>query len=634
MAAPIRLERDGTTVPRMGPLKGGGSMANKSIRFGALIAVLGSFAGGATAALAVTHEEIAARWAPIHYQDTDSTDYYGDLITRVDYDFDVVGTNNWDNLHAGDYIDLEDPLRCPGFPYPICHDQHTYALPAYVYYSVVETCTHWYLIYDFFHPRDWTDSSFDNEHENDFEDVMAIVRKDGGLGQIEALVAQAHEHYYSYIPAGSPLVGGVEDKDGDLPMAEYPPGSGLLHPETAQESKGHGAGAKGLRGDFAGEPDRDGVIYVPSGVAEEPTSGNDREVGYALIPFVGAGGLWERQILEDRMQIAADLYHDWGEMRGDESGGCGDGITITCGENSAKAPWRQDDIDDAPDDGGIEPGVNALDPARFTSIYFDGLGDFDDLYSANAYLADLEAGGYGPGDEPGGYNGPLLDAALYAKLVAADADFDGLDRCVERALGTDPDVADSDGDGVNDGSDAFPIDPSETIDTDGDGVGDNADLDDDNDGVLDTDDAFPTDPSETTDTDGDGIGNNADQDDDNDGLADGMDNSPVDPDADDDGLLDGEDVEFVQSAVAALVAADFRPPGSGTRKAILLVLEDVERLLLAGETAKALDRLDFLRKHLNGCGTAPDSNDWIIDCGSQIEVRELVDLLAANLGGA
>jgi hypothetical protein len=227
----------------------------------------------------------------------------------------------------------------------------------------------------------------------------------------------------------------------------------------------------------------------------------------------------------------------------------------------------------------------------------------------------------------------LLDAALYAKLAPADADFDGLDRCVERALGTDPDVADSDGDGVSDGGDAFPTDPSEAIDTDGDGIGDNADQDDDNDGVLDADDAFPTDPTETIDTDGDGIGNNADQDDDNDGLADGLDSSPVDPDADDDGLLDGQDVEFVQVAVASIPAADFRPPGSGTRKAIRLILEDVERLLLAGDTAKALERLDFLRKHLNGCGAAPDSNDWIIECGSQIEVRGLVDLLAENLGG-
>jgi hypothetical protein len=64
--------------------------------------------------------------------------------------------------------------------------------------------------------------------------------------------------------------------------------------------------------------------------------------------------MWERQILEDRMQVAADLFHDWGAARRQERG-CGDGITVTCGENSAGA-LRQDDIDDNPDGGVSNPG--------------------------------------------------------------------------------------------------------------------------------------------------------------------------------------------------------------------------------------------------------------------------------------
>ncbi|MEA2624682.1 MAG: hypothetical protein QOD06_727, partial [Candidatus Binatota bacterium] len=204
-----------------------------------------AFATAAAPARAQTDAEVAARWAPIHYQDTDSSDYYSDLIAKVDYDGDLVCTNNWDHLHRGDYVDD----TCPGFPLPVCH-AHEHPLPANVYYSVVETCTHWFITYAYFHPRDWDDGSFDQEHENDFEDVLAVVRKEGA-GQLEALVAQAHGNYYSYVPAGSPLTGGQENLDGTLPMAEYPAGSGMLHPETAQEAKGHGAGAKGYVGDFA-----------------------------------------------------------------------------------------------------------------------------------------------------------------------------------------------------------------------------------------------------------------------------------------------------------------------------------------------------------------------------------------------
>ena len=39
----------------------------------------------------------------------------------------------------------------------------------------------------------------------------------------------------------------------------------------------------------------------------------------------------------------------------------------------------------------------------------------------------------------------------------------------------------------------------------------------------------------------------------------------------------------------------------------------------------------MLRKRLDGCGGAPDVNDWIRECVDQAEVRALIDLLIANL---
>lgn len=100
--------------------------------------------------------EIAFEHAPVHYQDTDSTFSWADYITKFDFDVNWQADNNWDNL-------MKHPLL------------------ARVYFSVVETCTHWLVVYGFFHPRDWTDEYFDGEHENDLEGFLAVVRKPGSF---------------------------------------------------------------------------------------------------------------------------------------------------------------------------------------------------------------------------------------------------------------------------------------------------------------------------------------------------------------------------------------------------------------------------------------------------------------------
>lgn len=62
-------------------------------------AILGTTAALAVAApspaAAVTDLEPALRWAPIHYQDTDSSDYDADYLTAVNYDAEWDMLNNW-----------------------------------------------------------------------------------------------------------------------------------------------------------------------------------------------------------------------------------------------------------------------------------------------------------------------------------------------------------------------------------------------------------------------------------------------------------------------------------------------------------------------------------------------------------
>ena len=89
--------------------------------------------------------------------------------------------------------------------------------------------------------------------------------------------------------------------------------------------------------------------------------------------------------------------------------------------------------------------------------------------------------------------------------------------------------------------------------------------------------------------------------------------------------------DLAKNAVLALPDSSFSPPGQGTRNAILVQLEAVEGKLIASDVEGALEKLASLRKHVNGCGSAPDGNDRIRNCADQIEIRALVDLLIANL---
>jgi hypothetical protein len=257
----------------------------------------------------------------------------------------------------------------------------------------------------------------------------------------------------------------------------------------------------------------------------------------------------------------------------------------------------------------------------------------------NSFIVSLRDNGYGPQTDgsvrvPSLYEGPDL-ATYFNKLVGPDGDGDSVHSCTERVLGTDPRSADSDLDGVNDGVDALPLDPTESVDTDGDGTGNNADEDDDGDGVADAQDAFPLDSTEWADNDGDGHGDNADTDDDNDGLSDQIEvetgTDPLDSDSDGDGLLDGVDVEFVQNAMSALPPTAYKSPSASTASSFRARLDEIEGLLLKEKYRAAIRKLTDLRLRVDGCGGTADSNDWIVECAAQLDIRQMIDLLIQNV---
>ncbi|GIE82997.1 hypothetical protein Aph02nite_89470 [Actinoplanes philippinensis] len=324
--------------------------------------IIRSLAAGALIATALTtpahaapgRAEIALRWAPIHYQDVDTTGSHAlagksDYITRYDFDGNLNGRDNWDN--TGTNTD------------------------AAVYYSVVETSTHWYLTYLFFHPRDWIDHPFfETEHENDGEGVLEIVEKDGSeYGSLKGAVTVAHSDFYSYKPSASGWANGAETIDGTLQL-QSSPHDAFQHPVTAQERGGHG-----LKAWPQYDIDGDGIVYYPSlSVSESPGNANDRDVRYRLIDIFADGGLWAQR-------TNASLFASLGTFAGDTTGGCGTG-TFSCGTNSANAPWGWDDGNDVPGRGEI-----ATDPAKLAASYFTVTGTLSRSYTYNPYQAAAAA---------------------------------------------------------------------------------------------------------------------------------------------------------------------------------------------------------------------------------------------------
>jgi hypothetical protein len=228
--------------------------------------------------------QVAARFAPVFVQGL-GDDPRADYITNFDFDGDWKGDNNWANL-----------------------DNRTFPLRAYIYYSVSETATHYFIHYAVFHPRDYkgglakstllsmllqtgidrlgrdpTGGLVDEialSHENDLEGCLVVVEKRGqGLADAEVIAVEtmAHNRYLKYRPGASEIEGANRMSE-DLELREG-------RPVLFIEPKGHGV--EGFSDDpLQKERSVNGVLsYVYRGSAEEPEQNERREVGYDLLPI-------------------------------------------------------------------------------------------------------------------------------------------------------------------------------------------------------------------------------------------------------------------------------------------------------------------------------------------------------------
>src|SRR5713226_3440840 len=137
------------------------------------------------------YRDLAEHYAPLICQET-WFEPKADFLTRFDFDGDWRGDNNWDNLDMG-------------------------SSQAYVYYAAMETSTHYFLVYDFFYPRRYSDDCAGGAcHENDSTGLVLTIRKDGSkYGRVQLMETLARNGVVSYA-TDSRLRDGAHRVAGDI----------------------------------------------------------------------------------------------------------------------------------------------------------------------------------------------------------------------------------------------------------------------------------------------------------------------------------------------------------------------------------------------------------------------------------
>jgi len=307
------------------------------------------------------YRDLAAHWAPLIAQETwwqPKSDY----ITRFDYDGDWKGDNNWANLEEG-------------------------TSQAYVYYAAMETSTHWFLIYNVFHPRDYSDKCVAGScHENDNEGLILTLAKDGSpYGRLQVMETLAHNNIYSFTADGQ-VSGGAHGIDGRIGFHGH-------RPVVFIESGGHGIyGTASSHARYDIESDvftaGTGVTYAYKGQAERPKHPNDRWVGYDLLPIYQEWWLKTAQNVGRNERVFDDFYSyepDGGRPRAaiDSIGGAF--LGREAGDNKAKPFWGWHDTKTRKA-GVLATGQWGLDPAYGVSRNLTFPGQFSTDYVFNPYL--------------------------------------------------------------------------------------------------------------------------------------------------------------------------------------------------------------------------------------------------------
>jgi hypothetical protein len=320
-------------------------------------------------AAAGQREDVAKRWAPVFEQEVRDGK---DLFTAYDFDGNWAGDDNDENLTA-------------------CLDgQKTCDLSAKVYFTVIETSSHWFVQYLPYHA---TDAKMTNGHEHDTESVFAVVAKDGSeAGKLLAVEVRFHSEWFIYADA-SVVKDGAKTIDGAI----HADATG--HPQVYVQQVGHGfcGGFSPPNNVFPdlqlsckhGESphiDGTGVIYRPDQAAVAPTitKNSTATVGYALEEIytsfwarrteVGAGKAFKNLVdfAGERCNVLACPKQFGGAFMGDRG-------------DSPSGPWDQE-----AGKGTTGNGSQFFDPAFTMSKRLTFAPGFSLDYCHNPYLGIVD----------------------------------------------------------------------------------------------------------------------------------------------------------------------------------------------------------------------------------------------------
>ena len=339
---------------------------------------------------AATLQEYGVHYAPVLYQDTadgfpnDWRNRRYDLVTRFDFDGNDEAADNWATAES-------------------------WNIPAFVYYDAVETSTHVFLVYGFFHPRDWEASGcfYPLCHENDQENYRLTIKKDGTeFGTPILLDGDSHGLHHAFA-IGTDVTSGRTNVSATAPSFE---GS---HVQLFLEAKGHGPQQCEDEADCLSKlAGGDGVVYRVTADGGAPAEA-EPDVEPAAIVTAEFGllasfeELWGRIATDDEEAFDATgaVTYQGGryslpfrvpiEWNSDDWGSEGDGHVT----------WGVEFVSDGGADRKLDWG---LDPAFSVKEHFTVAGEYSLSYTCNPYLAIFdscpdrvpETPAPGPGDPP------------------------------------------------------------------------------------------------------------------------------------------------------------------------------------------------------------------------------------------
>jgi hypothetical protein len=317
--------------------------------------------------------DIAERWAPVIFHDTDAEDQAADHITMVEFDGNWNGADNAAN-------------------------RSRYPLPGVVYYSLVRTDSHTFLGYYFYHAK-----SNNGGHEHDFEGVVVALNRSTGM--LEALLANVHGPYVPYVAPWDVWririkkqhQNGYRDQLDFTLLRRYPISSGLTYAYDALavgvEANTHAVWGRwhnkcviGSQGSPSGCDDThggDGVVYVYKDKAEVP-------VAFEQFPKWGEYG-YEMRDIKDLWHKAQDPVY-CGQTENTAIFACQSAMPWDVfnseGDDAGDLPWVWgiDHVNDHLSDG---PNI-LLNPAEIFLEWFEfPPSTFSSVYQYQPYIVSL-----------------------------------------------------------------------------------------------------------------------------------------------------------------------------------------------------------------------------------------------------